>query len=144
MSEAVGQRGKLAEKEVESVLKKFNNRADFAYHRMPDARAAMGRLAASPADFLYFFKDSSGFIEVKSTKHAFRLPRASFSQLPTLCKFAEAGAASWLLVHHSEQGLWRCVQPEALSTDTTSWDLSAWRTYDNALEALEVNLLCSA
>ena len=136
LKENIGQRGKWAEKEVENTLKAFNTRASFAYFRMPDARAAMGRLSASPADFLYFYGDRSGFIEVKSTKHAFRLPRSSFSQLPTLHKFSAAGASNILLVHHSEQNLWRVVPPEGLETDVTSWSLIHYQAWNSAERAL--------
>lgn len=62
--ESIGQRGKTAEKAVELVLKKWNSKTSFAFHRLPDARAAhMGRLGASPADFLYFHDRFGGFIE---------------------------------------------------------------------------------
>ena len=134
--EKIGQRGKAAERLVEATLKKFNSWANFAYFRMPDARAAMGRLKASPGDFLYFCGDLSGFIEVKSTTHAYRLTRAAVSQLPTLQKFSMAGAANLILVYHIEQNVWRVLYPTDLESDTPSWDLKDVPTYPTAEDAL--------
>ena len=136
MTEKIGQRGKTAEKMVEAALKKLNERAGFAYYRLPDARAAMGRLGASPADFLYFSGIFSGFIEVKSTTHNTRLARAAVSQLPTLKKFSAAGAASMILVYHSELNVWRVLYPGGLATDVTSWDLSNVETWPSVEDAL--------
>jgi hypothetical protein len=136
LKENIGHRGKTAEKEVELALKQLNMSELFAYFRMPDARAAMGRLSASPADFIYFSGDRSGFIEVKSTKHNFRLSRASFSQLPALHKFGYAGASNILLVHHSDLEVWRVIPPEALETDVTSWNLIAYKPWSTAAQAL--------
>ena len=135
-TEKIGQRGKTAERLVEATLKKFNTRANFAYHRLADARAAMGRLKASPADFLYFSGNVSGFIEVKSTTHAYRLARAAVSQLPTLQKFSMAGAANLILVFHIEQGVWRVLYPGGLPIEVTSWNLADVPTYPTAEEAL--------
>lgn len=134
--ESIGQRGKKAEKEVDALLKKWNGKANFTFFRMPDARAAMGRLGASPGDFLYFSGGHAGFIEVKSTEHAFRLARAKVSQIPTLKKFALAGARSFILVHHSTQNVWRILFPGGLSDEVPLWDLSNVDTYPSAEDAL--------
>lgn len=135
--ESVGQRGKQAEREVEAVLKRWNNQADFSHYRFPDARAAMGRLSAAPGDFLYFKGGSAGVIEVKSTQHATRIAKDKVSQLPTLHKFAYAGAKSVLLVNHSEAGTWRAVKPELLEIGPASWDLSGFQAFNNPEDALK-------
>ena len=136
MKEKIGQRGKIAEKAVDALFKKWNARAHFAFFRMPDARAAMGRLGASPADFLYFHDKFGGFIEVKTTAHNYRLARAAVSQLPTLQKFSYAGAKNLILVFHSEINKWRVLYPAGLSMEVPSWDLTDVPTFDSAEDAL--------
>ena len=136
MKEKIGQRGKQAEKIVDALFKKWNGRSSFAYHRLADARAAMGRLAASPADFLYFHDKFGGFIEVKTTAHNYRLARAAVSQLPTLQKFSYAGAKNLILVFHSEIDKWRVLFPAGLSMEVPSWDLTDVPTFDSAEDAL--------
>lgn len=134
--ESIGQRGKIAEKAVDALFKKWNGRSHFAFFRMPDARAAMGRLTASPGDFLYFHDKFGGFIEVKTTAHNYRLARAAVSQLPTLQKFSYAGAKNLILVFHSEIDKWRVLFPAGLSMEVPSWDLTDVPTFDSAEDAL--------
>ena len=76
--------GKETEKIVEKLFVEWNHSQSFAWQRMPDARAARGRLAAQPADYLYRCGKHAGFIEVKALKHECRLPKDRVSQLPTL------------------------------------------------------------
>lgn len=133
---AVGQRGKSAEKAVEAVLKKFNERAGFAYHRFPDARSARGALTAQPGDFLYFAHPYAGVIEVKETQHSFRIAKDKVSQLPTLKKFEMAGARSVIVIHHSTDNLWRVVTPSELTEGVPSWNLLHLPTYPTAEAAL--------
>lgn len=134
--EKIGQRGKTAEKLVDAVLKKWNGQSNFAFWRAPDARAAMGRLGASPADFVYFSGKHAGFLEIKSTTHNTRLTRAAVSQLPTLQKFSHAGASNLILVYHSELSVWRILFPANLLMDVPSWDLTSIPTYPTAEDAL--------
>ena len=134
--EKIGQRGKTAERLVEAVLKKWNGQSNFAFWRAPDARAAMGRLGASPADFIYFSRGKAGFLEVKSTTHNTRLTRAAVSQLPTLQKFSLAGAANLVLVYHSELDVWRILYPGVLPMGVPSWDLTNVMTWPTAEDAL--------
>lgn len=134
--ETIGQRGKKAEKEVDVLLKKWNGRASFSHYRMPDARAAMGRLSASPGDFIYFTCTCAGFIEIKSTEHSYRIAKDKISQLPTLKKFEMAGARSVILIHHSTENVWRAVTPDMLIEGSPSWDLSKHQTYSTAEAAL--------
>lgn len=135
--ESVGQRGKTAEKIVEAVLKEWNSSSGFAFWRLPDARAAMGRLAAQPGDVCYFCGSNAGIIEIKSTEHDFRLPKDKVSQLPSLLKFEMAGAKSVIVVLHKRIGKWRLLLPSQLDTGVPSWDLRDYVTFDSAEEALK-------
>lgn len=131
------QRGKAAEKAVQTVLGSWNKRfSDFAYLRMPDARAAMGRMKAMPADYLYFNGDFGGFIEVKETRHEIRLAKDKLAQLSVLRKFALAGARSVVLVYHSTLGKWRIAKLEFFNEGVPSWDLSSLPLHDSAEEAM--------
>ena len=67
--------GKETEKIVEALFTKWNESSKFAWHRFPDARAARGRMAAQPADYLFFRAPYGGLLEVKATHHAYRLAK---------------------------------------------------------------------
>lgn len=136
-NETVGQRGKTAEKLVEAILKRWNNRADFAYWRLPDSRSARSFLAAQPGDICYFSGQHAGIIEIKSTEHSRRLPKAMISQLPTLMKLELAGASSVILVLHKGLEKWRVVLPSQLEQGLPSWDLSGFPLHDTAEAALK-------
>jgi hypothetical protein len=129
--------GKETEKIVEKLFIEWNHSQAFAWHRMPDARAARGRLAAQPADYLYRCGEHAGFIEVKALKHEYRLPKDRVSQLPTLLKWNLAGSDDLILVFHYMIGKWRWMFPHQLETDVPSWDLSCFVTFDSAEEALK-------
>ena len=137
----IGQRGKAAEKEVDKVLRQLNNRSDFAYWRLPDARAARGFLAAQPGDFCYFtVKDGSfcgGIIEVKETEHEFRIAKDKISQLATLHKFEWAGANSIIVIHHSIEDVWRAFKPSDLEIGPPSWDLRCFPAHTTVSAALK-------
>ena len=135
--ETVGQRGKAAEKLVEAILKRWNNRADFAYWRLPDSRSARSFLAAQPGDICYFSGPHAGIIEIKSAEHPYRIPKAMISQLPTLMKLELAGASSVILVLHKGLDKWRVVLPSQLEQGLPSWDLSAFPLHDTAEAALK-------
>lgn len=135
--ETVGQRGKAAEKLVEAILKRWNNRADFAYWRLPDSRSARSFLAAQPGDICYFSGQHAGIIEIKSSEHSHRLPKAMISQLPTLMKLELAGASNVILVLHKGLDKWRVVLPSQLEQGLPSWDLSAFPLHDTAEAALK-------
>lgn len=130
-------RGKSTEKAVEKVLSAWNEaHSDFAWHRFPDARAAMGRLKAQPSDYLYFAGSFGGLLEVKETKHDYRLPRDKISQLPVMRKFSMAGATNIVLVHHSTTNLWRIAYLSYFEGTPPSWDMSDLPTYASAEAAL--------
>lgn len=133
----VGQRGKTAEKEVQKHLEKLNGEYfDFAFSRLPDARAAGGRLAAVMCDYLCWYRGLSLPLEVKEIAHDFRLPKASLSQLAILKKVAEAGAKPYVLVLFTTIGKWRIAPISAFEFDVPSWDMSEIPTFDSAAEAM--------
>lgn len=130
--------GDETEKLVEELFREWNQRQWFAWHRLPDAKAGRGRIAAQPADYIYRNgRKTSGFIEVKALKHAYRLPSARLTQLPTLLKWALAGSSSLVLVHHYMEGVWRVIPPRWMEPGATSWDLRDLEAYPNAKVALE-------
>ena len=129
--------GKETEKLVEDMFVKMNSSQRFAYHRLPDAKAARGMLKAQPADFSYRNGNHAGYIEVKALKHPYRLPFDRLSQLPILKKWSLAGSDDIILIHHYMIGLWRVALPQELSGNVTSWDLSKHQGYDSAVDALQ-------
>lgn len=135
--------GKETEKLVETLLKEMNTRSGFSYHRLPDAKAARGFLAAQPADFGWWSTDGQrnlgGYLEVKATKHEYRLAKDKVPQLPMLHKHALAGAVCLVLVHHYLLGKWRIIDAQRLETGVPSWDLSEYPLYDSAKDALKVS-----
>ena len=133
---SISNTGKKAEKLVEAVLKKWNNRAGFAYFRLPDSRAARNFLTAQPGDFAYYCGPRAGILEVKSTQHPYRLAKDKISQLPTLKKLSAAGASNLVLVQHTTENVWRVLYPGGLDSSVPSWDLRAVETYPDAESAL--------
>lgn len=134
---SLADRGKTTEAAVQKVLEKWNERfAEFAFHRLPDARSAGGRLKAQPADFLYFEGDYGGFIEAKETEQVGRLPRDKIAQMPVLRKFALAGARSVVIIYHSKIKLWRIAKLDFFEGTPSSWDVSALPTFESAEEAM--------
>lgn len=150
----IADRGKWAEKEVQKHLDRLNNRFfDFAYDRQPDARAAGGRLKAALCDFLWWWKYTdgngkvarvSGLLEVKETKHDYRLAKDKLDQLPRMKKVHNAGGAGVVLVYHSNLDKWR-IAPLSFFIGPVvppSWDLSSLKLYDNAQTALNFQSDC--
>ena len=136
MATTTANRGKNSEKIVDDLFKKWNRKASFCYHRLPDSRSARGAIKAQPGDFLFFSGGYGGVVEVKETQHAYRLARDKVPQLPTLHKFEMAGAKCVVLVHHYLEGIWRLAFADDLPTDATSWDLSNFPQYTSAEDAL--------
>lgn len=136
-SKAIGDRGKWTEDQVDTMFSKLNkSRYDFAYHRLPDARAAGGRLKAQPADFLV----SCGrmrFLEVKETQHDYRLAKDKVAQIAVLRKHRMAGTQFGVLVYHSEIEKWRFAPDDFFGVEglPASWDLRDLPTFDTAIEA---------
>ncbi|UCV26708.1 hypothetical protein [Ferribacterium limneticum] len=134
----IGQRGKLAEKKVDEVLKRFNEMyLGVAYHRYPDARSARGSLKAQPADYLVASAPKAYHLEVKEMAHDFRLPKDKIAQLPLLKKFKLAGIDFGVIILHTETKLWRYVPASHFAGPVQpSWDCSEFPTYATAEEAL--------
>ena len=132
--------GKETEKIVEALFNEWNTKQCFAWHRMPDARSARGALAAQPGDYVYFASKENrfmgGFIEVKASKHPFRIAKDKVRQLPKLRVFDLAGADNIVLVHHYLEGVWRAVHTADLEVGQPSWDLSDIAKFPTPEEAL--------
>ena len=129
--------GKETEKLVEKLLEGWNQNANFSWHRLPDAKAARGFLAAQPADYVWWRLPHGGYLEVKATKHAYRLSKDKVTQLPSLRKHAQAGARCYVLVHHYLEGKWRVINAATMEVNVPSWDLSQLPTYNSADDALK-------
>lgn len=140
---SIGTRGKWAEKEVEAVLKAANQRIyGFAYERLPDARAAGGRLKASICDFLAWWKGPDGpvsyMIEAKELAHDYRLPKDKIGQLARMRKVANAGGVGIVLVYHTTSSMWRGVPLAYLDGEIPpSWDLRDVKLWPTPLLALQ-------
>ena len=133
----IGNRGKRAEKEVETLLKQWNSSVGFAYWRLPDSRSARNYLASQPGDFAYFCNGRGGIIEVKESQNAnFRVAKDKISQLPTLKKLNLAGAKSLVLVYFSAEALWKVVHPGLLALDVPSWSFKDADGFPTAEAAL--------
>lgn len=128
--------GKETERLVEKLFTEWNTDSRFSWHRLPDARSARGRVAAQPADYIWWRLPHGGYLEVKATRHDFRLAKDKVRQLPLLHKHALAGARNYVLVHHYMLGKWRVVRAESLEIGLPSWDLSQAPLFDSPGEAL--------
>lgn len=134
---SVGNRGKSAENEAHDYLKALSaRRAKFDFERLPDARAAMGRFKSMVGDFEFFLPGAHGVLEVKETKHSYRITKDKLEQLPRLQKRAMCGGTCVVLIHFSEIKLWRALLATDLKIGLPSWDLSLYQTYATAEEAL--------
>lgn len=128
--------GKETENIVEKLFTEWNSRANFAWHRLPDAHSSRGRTPAQPADYLWANAPDAGFLEVKALKHPVRLPADRVTQLPTLKKFRHAGMLGLVLVHHYMDQKWRCISVDDLEFGVPSWELSGHPCFSNAEGAL--------
>lgn len=136
-----GDAGKAAEAAVQAWLKlRSDYDASFASHRLPDARAARGALAAQPADALVVSKGQITFLEVKESAELKRLPRAKVSQWGTLLKMSWAGALVTVIVYRSAFKDWIMFKNSDLfpgGDDTpTSFPFHGCKTYPTAAAAL--------
>lgn len=149
MSNTQGARGKVAEKMLLAHLTDLNNRhMAFAYERLPDARSAGGMLKACICDYLVWWKPPHPFpnqpdrisiqLEVKETKHDYRIGSKQISQLPRMRRVQNAGGQGVILIHHSTINKWRVLRLEFFlgGESTTTWDLSSVPLFDTAAKAL--------
>lgn len=136
---SIADRGKYAEAEVTKFLKSRNTEHwAFDWARLPDARAAGGRLAAQVADFEIFMPGSHGVIEVKEIAHDFRIPTSKIAQIPRLRKRRNAGGEIIILIYHTTTKLWR-IPPSHFfleSEPVPSFDVSDWPTFCTCADAL--------
>jgi hypothetical protein len=147
-------KGKWAEKQMANFLVKVNDsRYDFAFHRLPDARAARGALAAQPADFMASvaaqgdWEKQFYFIEVKEVKHDYRIPFDKVSQWAVLNQWSNSGANAFVAVYHSTLNKWRLVFIDELTelreTSKASWDLRDYKLYASVEEACKARMVFS-
>lgn len=132
-------RGKDAEKKVSDWLKLMNTQiACFAWYRFPDARSAMGRMKAAPADFLVSSPAGVTFLEVKETEHDYRLGKDDVSQLPELKKWQLAGCRAAVLIYHKKIKSWRCIDVKDMpSIERGSWDFRGEPLFPTCQAAFE-------
>lgn len=145
----IANRGKYAEFIVQTYLDRLNEAVmNFSYDRQPDARAAGGRLKAALCDYLWWWEDNglrdgsvtkvSGLLEVKETKHDYRLAKDKLDQLPRMRKIRRAGAVGIVLVYHTTIEKWRIADLSFFDGPIPpSWDLSKLPTYDSLSDAME-------
>lgn len=133
--DAMGKRGKYAEKKVREALEDFaENNPNFDWERILDARSAGGRFPARPGDFGFFGINLHGLIEVKEVKHDFRLPHKNLStnQVAKLKKRKAAGGNTLIIVYHTTTKKYRALPLEFfLVREGGSWDLSEWPEFND-------------
>lgn len=133
--------GKETERLVEQLLDEENTRrADFAWHRFPDSRAAGRVIAAQPSDYLVANGKKGLLLEAKALSHPYRLPKDKVRQLATMHKFDAAGVRGVIVVHHYLEGVWRCFRATDLELGLPSWDLRPFPTFPSAALALSAYL----
>lgn len=133
--------GKETERLVEQLLDEENTRrADFAWHRFPDSRAAGRVIAAQPSDYLVANGKKGLLLEAKALSHPYRLPKDKVRQLATMHKFDAAGVRGVIVVHHYLEGVWRCFRATDLELGLPSWDLRPFPTFPSAELALSAYL----
>jgi len=143
---SIGQRGKWAEKQVNTWMKARNDAAArFAFLRYPDARA--GSLQTAPSDFLATSNGVHYKVEVKEvtippTRKTRLLPQANFSsdKVSRMAKWRLAGDTCMVIVCHLPMREWRLVPLSVfLGPKVPSWDLTehqAYKTHGELLLAL--------
>ena len=135
-----GDAGKAAEREVMAWLSKESDaNSVFSFHRLPDARAARGALAAQPADSIVVHRSEITFLEVKESAEKTRLPRAKVSQYGSLLKFHLAGARVLVVVRRSLYRDWVVLHNSHLfhhDETPASFPFAGLPTYPTAAAAL--------
>lgn len=136
---ALATRGKKAQDITQDFLEKLKAKyRTFDFLRLSDARSAGGRAKAMPGDFEFFRPGIHGILEVKQTKHNYRISKKDIPQIPKLRRREMAGGHIVVLIYHSEMGMWRVPSFEIFRDNpiAPSWDLSAFRTYETIKAAL--------
>lgn len=144
MKSSFADRGKQAEKLVQEFLDEWVARsAHHEYERLVDTKAAGRIIKASAADFQYYASGGAGqshhgLIEVKETKHEYRLEHGRITQLPRLRKREKCGGRCFVLLYHSTIKQWRVLDVPFMVTNKAgaSWDLSGHIAFSSPGEAL--------
>lgn len=120
-----GSQGKAIEDKVHKALNEIKiAHTNFDFDRLLDARAAGRPVPPTVADFTFVCDGQAGALEVKSTKHEYRLAYGDFPQFPKLRRRAQAGALCLVAVYHSTIKVWRVVDVATLPLiDKGSFDL---------------------
>lgn len=144
---AKADRGKKAETDVQNALKLWEqSEGNREFNRLMDARAAGRVVKSAPADFEFFqgpsrerYGTHHGLIEVKSTRHAYRLSVDKVPQLARLVRRAMCGGQCGVLLYHENEKQWRALPALYLqeSKQGASWDLTHMPTYPNVKAALK-------
>lgn len=140
--------GKASERAVQNVLEALKqSEPKFDYQRLYDATSARGAFQAQVSDFLFFMPGTHGAIEVKSTKHDYRIRKQAFTdgQTARLKRRMDAGGEVWVIVHHHTAGQWRAVPfsdcYEAFTNGEASMDMTGrYLTFATAAESVEFML----
>jgi hypothetical protein len=143
MSDARGQRGKVAEAAVRKYLERLNTRfSNFDFERKYDARSAGGRFPSQAGDFSFYRRGIAnevlhGLIEVKEVAHDYRLPKKNFEDLGRPEKRRLAGGIVIVVVLHTTTGYWRLPPFDWIyaRADKPSWDLREFQVYETVAKA---------
>lgn len=134
--------GKTSEAEVRQALQSINLRS-FDWQRMYDATSARNAFMSQVGDFQWMMPGHHGVIEVKSTKHTYRLGKSAFreNQIAKLRKRMDAGGLIYIFVHHYTAGYWRLIHLDKIlrtfgDNQQASIDLRDYKTYLSASELL--------
>lgn len=143
-----GNQGKYAEGKVRYFLEDWKQKvAGFTYNRILDARSSMGKMSnPQPGDFQWFLNlgytfgsgpherhaTRNGLLEIKETKHAYRLDFNSFGadQVGRMVIRQMAGSECLVLLCHraERKPIWRAVPldhfRERPGPKYGSWDLT--------------------
>lgn len=136
-------KGKWAEEKVQKWLDEQSKvSAKFAFHRMPDARAARGALSPQPADWIVSKHLTGGtfttWLEAKETAESNRLPKAKIRQYGKLLMFHHAGMQARVIVFRSLYSDWVYFDNVDLFLDPSKSSFSfkdkqSFSTWDKAL-----------
>jgi hypothetical protein len=134
--------GKAAEAAVQDYLKAYDRKVmAFDWSRNYDAHSAGGRFQRQTGDYQFYMPAMHGVIEVKEVKHDYRLPHGNYAEekVAKCYKRMLAGGKILVLINHTTTGMWR-LPPFSVfrKREGGSWDLSDFKTYESAAEALDI------
>lgn len=145
-------------KEAEAAVQKWLNERSaaelgFAWHRIPDAKAARNALAAQPSDYMISRKTPTQrtfwLLEAKEMTELIRLPKDKIRQYGKLKLWWYAGAIPLVPVMSTKTKMWRCLTADDLfvpnEADTPrSFDLRNLRVFNTINELLTAHILQQA